>query len=100
MAIAVYVEQPLATVDTYDAVSREMEFDRSDPPKGLIAHHAAIAPDGGMVIFDVWESQDDYQRFVDEKLRPALEKAIGPEAARVEPRIFEIHDVLHTGACV
>jgi hypothetical protein len=46
-------------------------------------------------VYDIWQSKDDFQRFVDEKLAPALAelgRGQGDEAGP-QPQFFEI-DVL------
>jgi hypothetical protein len=51
--------------------------DRSEPPsgtnspKGLVAH-LVVAVEGGLRHFDVWDSQEDWQRFHDERVEPAV----------------------------
>jgi hypothetical protein len=35
-------------------------------------HAAGATPDGGFRIFEVWESQDHFDRFVEERLMPIL----------------------------
>ena len=42
------------------------------PPKGLIAHIAVERPEGGLRYTDVWESEQDCDRFVDERLHPVI----------------------------
>jgi hypothetical protein len=42
------------------------------PPEGLIVHIAAERPEGGLRYFDVWESEQDCDRFTDERLHPVV----------------------------
>jgi hypothetical protein len=58
--------------EAYDAVSAELGAE-SKPPEGLIFHWAGMV-DGKWRITDVWESRGDHDRFVTERLRPAIEK--------------------------
>ena len=44
------------------------------PVAGLVAHVSGPTATGWRII-DVWESEDDYHRFVDERLNPALQVA-------------------------
>jgi hypothetical protein len=44
------------------------------PVAGLIAHVSGPSPTGWRII-DVWESEEDYQRFQVERLNPALQVA-------------------------
>lgn len=41
-----------------------------DPPKGLIVHLAVERPEGGLRYFDVWETEEDWDRFAEERLHP------------------------------
>ena len=41
-------------------------------PRGLIVHLAIERPKGGLRYFDVWESQEDAERFTEERLHPVV----------------------------
>ena len=41
-------------------------------PVGLIVHLAIERAEGGLRYIDVWESQQDWDRFVDERLHPVV----------------------------
>ena len=43
-----------------------------EPPKGLIVHLAIERPEGGLRYVDVWETQQDCDRFTDERLHPVI----------------------------
>ena len=43
-----------------------------EPPKGLIVHLAFERPEGGLRYFDVWESEEDCDRFAEERLHPVV----------------------------
>jgi hypothetical protein len=42
-----------------------------DPPEGGV-FHACWFEDGGIHVVDVWESEQDFRRFFEERLRPVL----------------------------
>jgi hypothetical protein len=42
------------------------------PPEGLIVHIAAERPEGGLRYLDVWESEQDWDRFTEERLHPVV----------------------------
>jgi hypothetical protein len=44
----------------------------TEPPKGLITHLAVERPEGGLRYIDVWESEEDWDRFADERLHPVV----------------------------
>lgn len=41
-------------------------------PEGLVAHLAIERPEGGLRYVDIWESKDDWDRFVEERLHPVV----------------------------
>jgi len=41
-------------------------------PKGLISHLAVERPEGGLRYIDVWESEEDWDRFAEERLHPVV----------------------------
>jgi hypothetical protein len=43
-----------------------------EAPKGLISHIAYERPEGGLRYIDVWESEADLDRFVEERLHPVV----------------------------
>ncbi|MEO8698374.1 MAG: hypothetical protein ABI658_33080 [Acidimicrobiales bacterium] len=43
----------------------------SDTPKGLVAH-LAYKYEGGLRYVDVWDTQDDWHRFRDARVEPAV----------------------------
>ncbi len=43
-----------------------------DPPKGLLVHLAMERSEGGLRYIDVWESQEDSERFTEERLHPVM----------------------------
>ena len=64
-------------VEMLDAVTKEMNVD-NDPPPGMIVH-VHYFDQGRARVVDVWESQDDYQRF---RVAPHARDAKGRRAAR------------------
>lgn len=43
-----------------------------EPAKGLISHVAIEVPAGGLRYIDVWESEDDWDRFAEDRLHPVV----------------------------
>ncbi len=80
------------------AVYRQIRAELGDqPPKGLVVH-LAIRSDQGLRYVDVWESEQDWERFTEERLHKAvwgvLDRA-GVPRPEVEPRRspIEVEDV-------
>ena len=44
----------------------------TDAPAGLVLHLAIERPEGGLHYIDVWESQQDCDRFSEERLHPVV----------------------------
>ena len=42
------------------------------PPKGLISHIALERPEGGLRYIDLWESEEDCDKFGEERLHPVV----------------------------
>ena len=77
------------TWDDYGRVGRELG---DETPEGLIVHVAG--PYGGSVrVIEVWESEDAFNRFRDERLLPAVTRTLGEERAAQGPGHVEALDV-------
>ncbi len=63
--------------EQYDAVNERLGIDQAsgqgDWPAGLVFHAGGAKP-GGWVVFEVWESKDDQERFMNERLGRALQE--------------------------
>ena len=73
MPVAVVQEWAEGGNDTanYDALHAKLTATET-VPEGFLVHTAGATPDGGFRIFAVWESAEDFERFVQERLMPAL----------------------------
>ena len=82
----------------YDAVNERLNV-RDDPPQGGIFHTAGWDEDAGVFrIFDVWETREQCERFLNERLMPLIEELSGggsnPDFAPPDRQAFyELHDV-------
>ena len=103
MAIAFMQEWPIQDGDTsttnYDAVSAELNLQQA--PNGLLIHTAGFDHDSGVFrVFDVWESREQADRFITEKLNPILERMMAEAAERGDETFtpptreawYELHD--------
>jgi len=76
-----------ATQQEYDAVNQDLGIDmktgKGDWPPGLRSHTAGLSEDGVLVVTEVWDSQEHQQRFMEQRLGPALEKAALPPPRRL-----------------
>ena len=44
----------------------------NEPPKGLITHMAVSRPEGGLRYIDLWQTEEDWNRFAEERLHPVV----------------------------
>ncbi len=83
MAIGVLFEIPGGTQEQYDEMNRKM-FGADEPSEEAVRGclvHTAGASKTGWRIFDVWESQADFDRFMEEYVMPA----VGSDAPQAPP---------------
>jgi hypothetical protein len=86
------------TKEQYDQVNEKM-FGQSPPrtdqlPDGIIVHSAGPV-DNGWYIYDIWESRDHFQRFMDGQLGEAVRAVFGdqPPPPGSEPQFYEIESL-------
>jgi len=81
----------------YDTVAARLDT-KNNPPAGGIFHTAGFDDEKGVFrIFDVWETKEDAQRFIDERLMPVVGELLGnrPDAAPPQSQYFyELHDLM------
>lgn len=77
MADALILEFDGFGADVYERVNGHLGIDmqsgEGDWPEGLLMHSAATKP-GGMVIYEIWASQADQERFMEERLGKAMQE--------------------------
>ena len=89
MAVVV-IQEFEATPEEYDQVNEKLG---AETPEGAILHAAGDLGGGRMRAIDVWESAEHYQRFVQDKLVPAIAE-VNPDAPEAgEPDIRETYDL-------
>jgi hypothetical protein len=76
MAIAYVQEFEIQNGDTsttnYDAVAAALDL--QDTPAGLLIHTAGFDHDAGVFrIFDVWETREQGEKFINDRLNPIVE---------------------------
>ncbi len=92
MAVYVVSDNPQGDQETYERVVGDVAQSGQMPPPGAVFQVAGPA-DGGWRVISVWNSRDDFERFRDERLRPALEKA-GASSDQVKISIFDAHSYM------
>lgn len=77
-----------------DAVTAKMDA-KANPPGGLIVH-THYEEDGRVRIMDVWESEEAFRTFQEERLMPAMKQVASENGMDLsdepEHRVVEVHD--------
>ena len=97
MSVVIITEPEGVTVDMYDAVNQRLFGEDDTPPDGLIVHTAGEV-DGNLRVIDVWESREAHDKFVQERLGPAIEATAREAGAPMDERepkrtIYDAHNV-------
>jgi uncharacterized protein YciU (UPF0263 family) len=82
MAVVMRMEWPEVSPEQYDQVREIVGWETDPAPGGLF--HVAFFDEGGFKVVDVWESAEDFQTFVDNRLMPGIAEAGGVEG---EPKV-------------
>jgi hypothetical protein len=91
IAMTVVVIQEIeATPEEYDQVNEKLG---DTPPDGGILHSASDLGGGKMKVVDVWESQEAWEKFVQERLIPAIAEVVPDAPQATQPEILEVHDL-------
>ena len=90
MPVAVVQDWVAGGDDTsnYDALHERITA--SGPIEGFLVHTAGATPDGGFRIFEVWQSEEAFQRFVQERLMPLLQELGGGDAEPPKLTTYEL----------
>lgn len=81
----------------YDAVSKILDVD-NDPPDGMLLHSAGFSDDGTFRIFDVWETREQQERFMSERLMPAMQQMdVGQGGPPNRMESYELHHMVAPG---
>jgi hypothetical protein len=97
MAVGMLMAAPGFTQETYEQINDKV-FGRRDwnaaDVQGLIMHSAGPT-EGGFYVYDIWESREDFERFMNEKLGPAFQEVLGgPPPAEAQPQYYEITNLV------
>ena len=96
MSAALVLEFSGVSATQYREVNAVLGLDagtgEGDWPDGLICHTGAASA-GGLLVFEVWESQEAQSAFMRSRLGPALGQVGLPEPTRIEWLTVEGHHV-------
>ncbi len=88
MPVLMIAEVPNLTEETYGGMIGQMTplFRASN---GFISHSGGPSPTGGWRIVETWESEEDSEKFFDEKVRPNVPPEIVPDR-----RYYPLHTII------
>ena len=89
MALGFYFANGNFSPEKYEEAIRQLEAAGAGAPKGR-SHHVALEKDGEVIVFDIWESQEDFEAF-GPTLMPIL-TGLGVEVA--EPVVGRVHNTI------
>lgn len=98
MAFAVIQEFPIdgddRTTTNYDRVQEALGT-QDNPPAGGLVHTAGFDEQAGVFrIFDVWESEEAWNAFFNERLMPGVTPLMEQGGRPPETRAYELHDFM------
>jgi quinol monooxygenase YgiN len=92
MAIAVIAAIP--NKEAYETVTEQMFGTKRAPAvDGCMIHTMGEGPNGFRVV-DVWESQEAFDSFMNDKLMPAMQEAGMADMVGTPPEIIELEHVI------
>lgn len=89
MALGFYFAPKSFSKEQYDEVIRRLEAAGAGAPPGR-SFHCAFSGGAGLHVFDVWESQESFEKF-GETLIPIMNE-LGTDPG--EPQVAEVHNVI------
>ena len=88
MAIGVYFHPKSLSTGQYDQAIKDLDAAGAGHPDGRI-HHSCFGPDSGLMVYEVWESQQAFENY-GKALMPILDK-VGIDAGT--PDVMPVHNL-------
>jgi hypothetical protein len=89
MALAFYFAPQSFSTEQYDEAIRRLDAAGAGSPPGR-SYHFAFTGGGGVQVFDVWDSQESFDKF-GETLIPIMAE-LGTDPG--QPQVAEVHNVI------
>lgn len=93
------IENNDTSTNNYDEVTKQLDL--QDAPDGLLIHTAGFDLDAGVFrIFDVWETREQGEAFIAERINPVIEPMVAAAQAKGDDTFappsretwYELHD--------
>jgi hypothetical protein len=75
--------------EAYDEVNGRV-MDNEQLPEGCLVHIASPTS-GGFRVITVWETEDQYRQFREEKLLPAFREVAGADDVQLDAEVQPVH---------
>ena len=90
-----WVQIQKASETGWDEYSQIAKVLGDSAPAGLIYHAAGVQENGNWQSVTVWETEDDFNRFRDDRLMPLVQEVLGDELAAAGPPPTEWFEARH-----
>jgi hypothetical protein len=94
MPVALVTEAPGMPAAVYDQIIEKVGLGPGNYPNGFISHYACDTGEG-MLFFAVWETEDDWRSYMQDRLGPAIAEVTGGQGPAIEPRFYAVHREEH-----
>jgi hypothetical protein len=89
MALGIYFVHEGFTKDKYESAIKQLDAAGAGAPKGR-TFHVALESNGEIQVFDIWESQEDFDAFGPTLMPILTELGVGLK----EPMVAQVHNVI------
>jgi hypothetical protein len=90
VAVAMMVDNPEGSQEAYEQIRAHLGLEK---PAGGIFHLAGPSPNGGWRVVEVWESEEEANRFFQQRFVPALED-LGLAGAPPRREFWPVHNAM------
>ena len=90
VAIAMMVDNPEGSQEVYEQIRSQLGAEK---PAGGVFHFAGPSPNGGWRVIEVWISEEDANRFYEERFMPAL-RALGLMGQPPARELWPVHNAM------
>jgi hypothetical protein len=89
MAVALRIDFTRLGLDDYDSIRKVVNFP-ADWPDGLMVH-GATEVDGRLRVLEIWQSRQQFDRWIESRIQGAMAEALGDRAEPPQVTQMELH---------
>jgi hypothetical protein len=86
-------EETERSTAVYDAVGARLAAEQSGPLEGFVVHAAGFTGNGFRII-EIWETREQFDRFLRERVMPIVAEVAGSDARPPEITAYELHGLV------